>query len=249
MVDANKSFEVSEDGITFDKGVHISSGAGAPVHTAPEGSFYWREGTTEVYQNQDGAVDWQLFVPGGVGASATYAHLFQSNDTGVVLDVITKDVWVKWITSVLGPISGDITASTANDNITVQTGGDGNYEIQYSATIQSQTNNNIQAGVFLNDTLVSRTKAEIDIDNASSVYTVNFSCLCPLVDTDVVDLRFRNTSANNDITIFNVCLYATKQESGTAGPQGVAGPAGGNNIDGGDASTVYPAIDTDGGGA
>ena len=245
-VDSERSAKIGKDGLSFQGGVHFSSATAVPTHQAPEGSRYWRVGTVDVYR-QDGpgdAANWSI--ESGV-SSATYAHLFQTDES--TIDVVTQDVWVKWDNTTLGPEAGDASGSTTNDNITIDAGGAGDYEIVHTARIQAPTNNNIQAALFVNDVLVPQSISEVDIDNTSSIYTVGFSCLMTLAVDDVVDLRFRNTSGTPDITIFNVCLYATKLIGGSTGATGSQGPAGETNVDGGDASTTLPAIDIDGGSA
>jgi len=247
MVDASKSFEVSENGFTFDLGIWVGSGAAVPTHNAPQGSVYFRTDSTRYTQNGPGETN--NWVVDATTMGATYSHLFQTNQSGVTIDIVTQDVWVKWDNSTLGPEMGDVTGSTATDDITVNAGGAGDYEVQYSATIQAPTNNNIQGSIHLNDAVVSRTISEVDIDNTSSIYTVNFSCLMTLAADDVVDLRFRNTSGTPDITVFNVCMYITKLIGGSKGETGAQGPIGETNVDGGDANTTIPAIDIDGGSA
>jgi len=83
MVNANRSFEVSKDGIFLDEGVHISAGASAPVHSAPIGSPYYQTNGTWHIQAGPGEDDWVEF---SQGASRDCDSIFVDYDGCVLVD-------------------------------------------------------------------------------------------------------------------------------------------------------------------
>lgn len=88
MVDPNKSFEVSENGITIDQGVWVGSGSPVPTFSAPEGSIYYRSSPAETYvQAGPGETNnWIIFQ--GVSNAANCRIQFW-NDSG------TEDKWLR----------------------------------------------------------------------------------------------------------------------------------------------------------
>jgi len=81
----NRSYEVSDDGVAIENGVHIQSGSGVPVHAVTNASVYFRT-NGEIYTND--LSGWVLFAgSGGVsnidgGLAASVYLSTQSVDGG-----------------------------------------------------------------------------------------------------------------------------------------------------------------------
>lgn len=100
-------------------------GAGAPSHTAPEGTLYWDNTNNKLYINDDGSTGW-TDISGGGGGGGTYVGFSvdkngsnQSINSGSTTRLTWDGSTAPWDTE------GDF--DDANDEYVVGTGNDGKW--------------------------------------------------------------------------------------------------------------------------
>jgi len=142
-----------------------------------------------------------------VAMPSAYGQLYEDS-AGTVINIATGGTFVKWVSSTAG-LSNLITLSTANDNITIDAGGDGTYLVVFQVSYSGDANENYHWAAFLEgaklDEVASVRKTSAnDQGSQSGIGIVAASA------TDEFDLRVTSTSNTRTATVDHVQLTVTR---------------------------------------
>ena len=144
---------------------------------------------------------------------AGYGELFESNDVGTGITVVTAGTFVQWTTSTVGLQSGSpvMVGSTTTDDLTVGANGAGVYSVRVHASFSGNNNIVFRWALFVNGSIRSdcRTAARTS-GGSGDIEGVAFSCLVSLASTNTLDLRVTSDTDAETVTVFRVNLNATR---------------------------------------
>lgn len=180
--------------------VHLAAGT-ASANTSP---LKFTSGTN-LTSPEAGAMEYDgtylYFTPGSVrqriGISA-YGELYEDNGS-TAITVTTAGTYYQWTTTTVGTQLLN-TGSTTNDNITIDTGGDGAYKIDVSTSFTATANSIISWAVFKNGTRLTNVTAQRKVSAAGDVGSVSISGIVSLAATDTIDLRVTSNSNGDTVT-------------------------------------------------
>lgn len=142
-----------------------------------------------------------------VGIPPAYGELYEDSG-GTVINIATGGTFVKWVSSGAG-LSSLTTLSTDNDNITIDSGGAGVYEIAFQVSYEGDANEVYHWEIFVQGAEEHRVSSEIKV-GANDIGSQSGVGLVSLSDSDVVDLRVTSTSNTRTATVNHAQLTLTR---------------------------------------
>ena len=171
------------------------------VLAAPEAGAI--EYTTPRLYYTDGGTVRQTLVPDA------YGNLYEES-AGSNITVTTAATYYKWATSTAG-VYHLTTLSAANDNITVDSGGDGDYEVSFHVSFSSDNGGRLDKwAVFVDGVKQSPISAATYVVTADQVTTMSATGLITLAAGQVVDLRVTSDADGDVITVTNAGLTVSR---------------------------------------
>ena len=158
--------------------------------------------TPRLYYTDGGSIR-QTLVPDA------YGQLYEDS-AGSTITVVSAGTYYQWSTSTAGDYHLN-TLSTANDNITVDSGGDGEYRISYSVSYSASANDTVHWAIYHTPSGGAATKlanisSETYISNTNVIMCCSSVGLKSLGAGDTIDLRVTSTTNGTTITVNHVSI-------------------------------------------
>lgn len=134
----------------------------------------------------------------------TYGSMYEdASASPTTINLTTATTYYKWINSTVGITSG-ITHSSANDNLTVNTGSDGVYLVNVDlAGIFSRSNTIYTMAVYKNNA-ITNLRTYFRTSNAGNMTGMSLNGFLSLAATDTVDLRFTSAQSGDTLSVYNI---------------------------------------------
>lgn len=142
-----------------------------------------------------------------VALPPAYGQLYEDGG-GTVITIDTGGTYVQWVSSTAG-LSSLVTLSIADDNITVDTGGEGVYLVCFQASYKGDANEIYHWAVFVENTKQDVASSEIKV-GANDISSQSGKGIVALSATDVIDLRVTSTTNDRTATVNHVQLTLTR---------------------------------------
>lgn len=164
----------------------------------PQGIYYWRgTGWTEFITDEEPFT------------GAAYAEIYEVNESGTDLTLSTNS-FTPWNSAWQGAYDGDLVIDTINGiSSRIQVNSSGNYQIDVSCSFNGDNNHIVNGSVFLNDVKFPRVSF-FQVLNSNDATTASASGIVTLQEGDYIDLRFKSSKNNKDISLQVANLRLTK---------------------------------------
>ena len=164
----------------------------------PQGIYFWRGNS------------WTEFITGAEPfTGAAYAEIYEVSDPGTTIS-LDNSSYTPWNSAWQGLHDGDLVIDTINSTssrITVNSSG--NYQIDISCSFAGDNNHTVNGSLFTNDDKCSRISFYQNLSSNDAV-SASASGILSLQEGDFVDLRFKSSKNNKDISLQVVNLRITK---------------------------------------
>ena len=140
-----------------------------------------------------------------VSIPPAYGQLYEDNVAGSTISITTGDTYYQWVTSTAGA-SNLATLSTANDNITIDAGGAGVYEVVIQMSYLGTASEIFTWRVFVDGSQTSEVSSARMIGASGDAGSQSAVGLLTLADADVVDLRVSCPTSTTSVTVRHVSL-------------------------------------------
>ena len=195
-------------------------GANYPAQTAPSapssGLTIYADSTTleGTAKHSDGSL-------GDVGIRPSFGKIFEENEAGSTITVVTAGTYYPWITSETGMGTGStggdtITTSTGNpSSITIETKGEGFYFVAWHAGLEIEANSTVEGAVFKDTSRVLPLSNHIESTaGTTSSKPISASSIVYLIDGEVLTLQFTSDTDGDDVIVTHAALNAFRLSSG-----------------------------------
>lgn len=139
---------------------------------------------------------------------SAYGEMYEYNTAGSTITSSPGGSYIGWTTAIVGNINKvTYTNNTTADRLSISSGGDGDYRINFTATVSCSTTRQYKIGVFKNG--VQQTKLTIFIRSSSAAiyFPVNITgILSGLVANDYIDIRVAGTNNNDAVRLYTANL-------------------------------------------
>ena len=133
---------------------------------------------------------------------SAYANLYEDG-AGSNITIATAGTYYKWVTSTAGLYLLN-TLSTANDNITVDTGGGGVYSVSFHASVATDHNLRLAHwAVFVDGVKQPQISSEAYTTSAAQQLLISTTGLVTLASGQVVDLRVSGDHDGEVVTVYH----------------------------------------------
>lgn len=139
--------------------------------------------------------------PSGYVNQNASASLYEYNDSGSDINVVTAGTYYKWTTSATGTSSTYAVADATDDDITIQTGGAGKYLINISCTFDGTNAAVFEAAAFVDGNEIEAACFQRTLGTPSKLGAGSTTCTTYLADGAVLDLRVTSDSNGDDFSV------------------------------------------------
>jgi hypothetical protein len=148
--------------------------------------------------------------------TSAYGEIYESNAAGSTITSTPAGTFIGWTTPIVGSVKYTTYTSNATaDRITILTGGEGDYIVNFNGSISCSSTRKYTLAIFKNGVQQSKLTTYIRSTSASTLYfsTVVNGILTGLVASDYLDVRVAGTNNNDAVTLYYGNLTITKINS------------------------------------
>lgn len=164
----------------------------------PQGIYYWRGSS------------WTEFITGAEPfTGAAFAEIYEVNESGNVM-TLSNSGYTPWNSAWQGAYDGDLVIDTINGTSSrIIINSAGNYQIDVSCSFAGDNNHTVNGSVFKNDEKFPRISFYQTL-NSNDATSASASGIVTLQEGDYIDLRFKSSKNNKDISLQVANLRITK---------------------------------------
>lgn len=150
--------------------------------------------------------------------SDAFGTLFEINEAGTTITIVTAGVFVKWITSSAG-LAGPtdlVQVDVANDQFVIGANGAGDYQFIISVSFEGNTNSLKEGAIFVNGVRQQMMEMNRHIGASMDAGAAPITGTLALVAGDIVDLRFTADGNGDTVILFHVNFHLHAMVRSTA---------------------------------
>jgi hypothetical protein len=135
--------------------------------------------------------------------------MYEDNDSGTSITVVTGGTYYGWITAAGGPEDGITFSSDATaDRLTVTTGG--KYRIMANAAYDAGNSDQTKASIFLDGVEQSDLQWHRTMGAAAAVGSAGCNGILTMTANQYIDLRFTSNTNSDVINLYHVQVSIKK---------------------------------------
>lgn len=148
------------------------------------------------------STDWNTFNNKQAAVTGLFTPAYGELYDAVATSTITTNgsTYVKWTGSTVGEYSG-VTGSTANDNLTIDSGNGGKYKVSYSVSFMGDVADTYYWAVNVGGTVSTKTRNRVYVPDANT-YSISGTAIISLSATNTIDLGCYSTNGRTVTVIY-----------------------------------------------